>query len=192
LGCSASWCPRRRASLCWPILPTSDGGPFTRAELEPAARVLGLLVQFYDASTNQEIDAAYAKLVDERPDALFFSSDGVLHQPACADLAGRTPCASRSVREFVEAGGLMSYGTNITDMYRQVGVYSGRILKGEKPGDLPVLQPTKFDMVINLTTAKALGISIPHTLIALADEVIDAAGVMESVDGFDFQLMLRK
>jgi putative ABC transport system substrate-binding protein len=165
------------ARLAVLVNPTNVGrGPFTRAELEPAARVLGLQVQFYDASTNQEIDAAYATLVHERPDALFVSSDVFFtsRRVQLISLAARHALpAAYSLREFVEAGGLMSYGTSITDMYRQVGVYSGRILKGEKPADLPVVQVSKFELVINLQTAKLLGIDVPPMLLASAEAVIE-------------------
>jgi putative ABC transport system substrate-binding protein len=165
------------ARLAVLVNPTNVGrGPFTRAELDPAARVLGLQVQFYDASTNQEIDAAYAALVHERPDALFVSSDGFFtsRRVQLIALAARHALpAAYSVREFVEAGGLMSYGTSLTDMYRQVGVYSGRILKGEKPADLPVVQASKFELVVNLQTAKLLGLDVPPMLLARADEVIE-------------------
>ena len=165
------------ARLAVLINPANVGrGPLTRAELEPAAGVLGLRLQFYDASTNQEIDAAYARLVHERPDALFVSSDVFFtsRRVQLISLAARHALpAAYSVREFVEAGGLMSYGTNITDMYRQVGAYSGRILKGEKPADLPVLQVSKFELVINLQTAKLLRIDVPPMLLARADEVIE-------------------
>ena len=165
------------ARLAVLVNPTNIGrGPFTRAELEPAARVLGLQVQFYDASTNQEIDAAYATLVHERPDALFVSSDVFFtsRRVQLISLAARHALpAAYSLREFVEAGGLMSYGTSITDMYRQVGVYSGRILKGEKPADLPVVQVSKFELVINLQTAKLLGIDVPPMLLASAEAVIE-------------------
>jgi putative tryptophan/tyrosine transport system substrate-binding protein len=165
------------ARLAVLVNPTNVGrGPFTRAELEPAARVLGLQVQFYDASTNQEIDAAYATLVHERPDALFVSSDVFFtsRRVQLISLAARHALpAAYSLREFVEAGGLMSYGTSITDMYRQVGVYSGRILKGEKPAALPVVQVSKFELVINLQTAKLLGIDVPPMLLASAEAVIE-------------------
>jgi putative tryptophan/tyrosine transport system substrate-binding protein len=165
------------ARLAVLVNPTNVGrGPFTRAELDPAARVLGLQVQFYDASTNQEIDAAYAALVHERPDALFVSSDGFFtsRRVQLIALAARHALpAAYSVREFVEAGGLMSYGTSLTDMYRQVGVYSGRILKGEKPADLPVVQASKFELVVNLQTAKLLGLDVSPMLLARADEVIE-------------------
>jgi ABC-type uncharacterized transport system substrate-binding protein len=148
----------------------------TRRDLEPAARVLGLQLQFYDASTSKEIDAAYATLVHERPDALFVGSDTLFtnRRVQLIALAARHALpAAYSVRESVEAGGLMSYGTSIADMYRQVGVYAGRILKGEKPADLPVLQATKFELVINLQTAKLLGLTVPPMLLAGADEVIE-------------------
>ena len=148
----------------------------TRSDLEPAARVLGLQTQFYDASTSKEIDAAYATLVRERPDALFVGADTLFtsRRVQLTALAARHALpAVYSVREFVDAGGLMSYGTSIAEMNRQVGVYTGRILKGEKPADLPVLQATKFELVINLQTARLLGIEVPATLLARADEVIE-------------------
>ena len=151
-------------------------GPSTREEIEPAARVLGLQIQFYDASTDQEIDAVYARLVRERPDALLVAPD-VFFTSRSAQLtalaARHALPAAYSVRESVEAGGLMSYGTSIADMYRQVGIYSGRMLKGVKPADLPVVQATKFELTINLKTAKALCLDIPPTLLARADEVIE-------------------
>jgi putative ABC transport system substrate-binding protein len=148
----------------------------TRGDLEPAARVLGLQTQFYDASASKEIDAAYATLVRDRPDALFVGADTLFtnRRVQLTALAARHALpAAYSVREFVEAGGLMSYGTSIADMHRQVGVYVGRILNGDKPADLPVLQATKFELVINLQTASLLGLEIPPTLLARADEVIE-------------------
>ena len=158
------------------VNPANVGrGALTRTELEPAAHVLGLQVQFYDASTNPEIDAAYATLVRERPDALFVSSDTFFtsRRVQLISLAARHALpAAYSVREFVEAGGLMSYGTSLAEAFRQVGVYSGRILKGEKPADLPVVQASKFELIINLQTAKLLGLTVPPTLLATADEVI--------------------
>jgi ABC-type uncharacterized transport system substrate-binding protein len=159
------------------VNPANVGrGALTRTELEPAARVLGLQVQFYDASTNPEIDAAYATLVRERPDALFVSSDAFFssRRVQLISLAARHALpAAYSVREFVEAGGLMSYGTSLAEAFRQVGVYSGRILKGEKPADLPVVQASKFELIINLQTAKLLGLEVPPMLLARADEVIE-------------------
>jgi len=159
------------------VNPANVGrGALTRTELEPAARVLGLQVQFYDASTNPEIDAAYATLVRERPHALFVSSDSFFtsRRVQLISLAARHALpATYSVREFVEVGGLMSYGTSLAEAYRQVGVYSGRILKGEKPADLPVVQASKFELIINLQTAKILGLEVPQTLLARADEVVE-------------------
>jgi putative tryptophan/tyrosine transport system substrate-binding protein len=159
------------------VNPANVGrAPDTRRDVEPAAHLLGLQIQFYEASTSSEIDGAYATLVRERPDALFVAPDGFFtsRRVQLTALAARHALpAAYSVREFVEAGGLMSYGTSLPDMYRQVGVYAGRILKNEKPADLPVVQATKFELVINLQTARLLGLTVPPTLLARADEVVE-------------------
>ena len=141
-----------------------------------AARAIGLQIQFLKASTSREIEAAFATLVRDRADALFITPDAffVSRRVQIATLAARQGIPSaHSTSEEAEAGGLMSYGTDILDMWRQVGVYSGQILKGAKPADLPVLQSTKFTFVINLKTARALGIEVPNSLQLLADEVIE-------------------
>jgi putative ABC transport system substrate-binding protein len=162
------------AVLLNPANPTNASS--TRTDVESAAATLGLQVQIYNASTSQEIDAAFAVLVRGRADALFVGPDGFFdsRRVQLTALAARHVLpASYPAREMVEAGGLMSYGTSITDMHRQLGVYAGRILKGAKPADLPVVQSTKFELVINVQTAKLLGITIPPTLLARADEVIE-------------------
>jgi len=145
-------------------------------DIPEAARALGLQTQILNASTSREIEAAFATLVRERADALFIAPDGFFssRRVQFATLAAhhRVP-AAYALREFVEAGGLMSYGTDIVDMFRQVGVYTGQILKGAKPADLPVLQSTKFEFVINLQTARALGLEVPPGLLTAADEVIE-------------------
>ena len=137
---------------------------------------MGLQIQVLNASTNREIEAAFATFVRERPDARLRWHRPVLNQPACpigpTGDAPQVP-AAYSLREFAEAGGLMSYGTNIADAFRQIGVYAGRILKGAKPADLPVVQSTKFELVINASTARMLGLTVPSTLLATADEVIE-------------------
>ena len=144
-------------------------------EVQEAALTLGLQIQILNASTIGEIDSAFATIARERPDALLVTGDAffVARRGQFATLAAsdRIP-AAYSIRDHVAAGGLMSYGTDLADMFRQVGVYTGTILKGTKPADLPVLQTTKFEFVINRTTAKALGLTIPETLLATADEVI--------------------
>jgi putative tryptophan/tyrosine transport system substrate-binding protein len=148
----------------------------TLSELERAARALGLQVQIFNASTNREIDAAFAALVPERPDALFVAPDGFFtsRRVQLAALAARHALpATYSVRDFVDVGGLMSYGTRLTDAYRQLGAFAARILKGAKPADLPVVQSTKFELVINAQIARMLGLTVPPTLLATADEVIE-------------------
>jgi putative ABC transport system substrate-binding protein len=149
---------------------------FNMQELERAASAAGLTIQVLHASTGTEINAAFAALGRERPDALFVGPGPffVVRRVQLANLAARYAIpAVFSVRDNVEAGGLMSYGTDINHAYRQVGLYTGRILKGAKPTDLPVLQPTKFELVINMQTATMLGIDVPSSLLARADEVIE-------------------
>jgi putative tryptophan/tyrosine transport system substrate-binding protein len=145
-------------------------------EAETAGRAMGLQIQVFQAGTSGEIDAAFATFARERPDALFFSPDPffTVRRVQLATLAARHAIPSAfSAREPVDVGGLISYGPNINDAYRQTGVYTGRILKGAKPGDLPVLQSTKFDLVINARTAQMLGLTVPPSLLAIADEVIE-------------------
>jgi putative ABC transport system substrate-binding protein len=145
-------------------------------EVPEAARAIGLQIQVLNASTSREIEAAFATLVRDRADALFVAPDGFFgsRRVQFATLAAhhRVP-AAYPLREFVEVGGLMSYGTDFLDSWHQVGVYTGQILKGAKPADLPVLQSTKFEFAINLQTARALGIEVPNSLQLLADEVIE-------------------
>ena len=136
---------------------------------------MGLQIQVFNASTSGEIDAVFATLARERPDALFVAPDSFFtnRRVQITALAARERIAATySVREDVVAGGLMSYGTDNADRLRQIDVYTGKILNGTKPADLPVAQATKFEFVINLKTAKALGLTIPETLLATADEVI--------------------
>ena len=155
------------------------GGPrieYVIADLRAAASSLGLEIEVISAVTNRDIDMAFATLMQKRADALLTTPSALFG--ACrlqlAMLAARYAVpAMYHDRLFTEAGGLMSYGTSLADVYRQVGVYTGRVLKGEKPADLPVLQPTKLEFVINLKTAKALGLTVPRTLLVLADEVIE-------------------
>ena len=148
----------------------------TVKEVEAAARALGLQIQVFNVSTIREIDAAFATFVRERPDALFVAGDPFFssRRVQLARLAAfhRLP-ATFALRDYVEAGGLMSYGPSITDAWRQIGVYAGRILKGTKPSDLPVMQSNKFELVINAGTARMFGLTVPDKLIVAADEVIE-------------------
>ena len=145
-------------------------------EEQEAARTLGLQILVFNASTIGEIDAAFSALARVRADALVVAGDGFFNSRRVqfATLAARDRVPTGFVsREYVEAGGLMNYGTNIADMFRQTGIYTGSILKGARPADLPVLQATKFEFLINLNTAKVLGLEVPPMLLARADEVID-------------------
>jgi ABC-type uncharacterized transport system substrate-binding protein len=148
----------------------------TLRDVEPAARAMGLQIQVLNASTSREIDTAFASFVRERPDAVYVSLDAFLNsrRAQLVNLASRHAIpATFSNRDFAEIGGLMSYGANIADAFRQVGVYTGRILKGAKPADLPVVQSSKFELVINAQTARILGLTVPPSLLAIADEVIE-------------------
>jgi putative tryptophan/tyrosine transport system substrate-binding protein len=148
----------------------------TVREVQKAAPTMGLQIQIFNATTIGEIDAAFAALARERPDALFVAGDALFGsrrvQLATLTARDRIP-AIYAIREPVAAGGLMSYGTDLAELFRQMGVYCGSILKGAKPADLPVLQSTKFEFVINLTTAKALGLTVPPGVLSIADEVIE-------------------
>ena len=148
----------------------------TLKDVESAARAMGLQLKVFNASTSREIDAAFASFGRERPDALFVGGAPFLNarRVQLAFAAGRYGIPAIYVgRPYAEVGGLMSYGPNIADAYRQMGVYVGRILKGDKPADLPVVQSSKFELVINHQTAKTLGLTVPPSLLALADEVIE-------------------
>jgi putative ABC transport system substrate-binding protein len=148
----------------------------TLRDVEPAARTMGLQIQVLNASSSREINAAFAEFVRERPDALFVGGDPFFNSRRIqlALLAARHAVpAAYAQRDYPAAGGLMSYGTNVSDAWRQVGDYTGRILKGVKPADLPVVQSSKFELVINAETARLLGLELPPTVLARADEVIE-------------------
>jgi putative ABC transport system substrate-binding protein len=152
-----------------------NAGPDTKS-LQAAAQALGRRMEILKAGNERELEAVFATIADQRIGALFVNIDSFFaaHADQMVALAARQRVpASYPLRHFVAAGGLMSYDANFADAFRRAGVYVGRILKGEKPADLPVLQPTRFQLAINLKTAKALGLTIPDKLLALADEVIE-------------------
>jgi putative ABC transport system substrate-binding protein len=148
----------------------------TLRDIDPASRAIGFQIKIFNASSSREIDTAFEAIANERQDAVFVGASPFMsgQHVQLAQLAAfhRIP-ASYVQREFVEVGGLMSYGANIADAFRQLGVYAGRIIKGAKPADLPVVQATKFELVINAHTARMLGITVPPTLLSTADRVIE-------------------
>jgi putative ABC transport system substrate-binding protein len=156
--------------------PVTAFAKSTIAETQTAASAIGIQVDAFVAGTKEEIDTTFAKMVQWRADALVVAVSALFEnrRVQLATLAAyhRLP-ATYAERVFVDVGGLMSYGASWAEQFRQVGLYAGRILKGEKPADLPVMQPTKFEFVINLQTARTLGIEIPPTLLAVADDVIE-------------------
>jgi putative tryptophan/tyrosine transport system substrate-binding protein len=176
----------KRLELLHQLVPTTviaflvnpdnfNAAPDTR-DVEHAAHALGLRTLVLNARSEGDFDQTFATLALQRARALVVAADSFFidQRDQLATMAARHAVLTiYNQREFVEAGGLMSYGTNLPDAYRQAGIYTGRILKGEKPSELPVPRPTKFEFVINLKTANALGLTIPQTLLAIADEVIE-------------------
>ena len=166
-------------AVCIAVLINPANAPVAETmlrEVPEAARAIGLQIQVLNASTSREIEAAFVTLVNDRADALFIAPDGFFSsrrvQFTTLAATRRVPAAYH-LREFVEVGGLMSYGTDFLDSWHQVGGYTGQILKGAKPAELPVLQSTKFEFAINLQTARALGLEVPNSMQLLADEVIE-------------------
>lgn len=166
-----------RATLIGALVdPTFPGTPRQVEELHSAAAAQDLQIRILKASSESELDSSFAELVKAGVNAIALVGNPLFNakRDQLIALSAHYALPSMSeIRQFAEAGGLLSYGPSIDEVYRQLGVYAGRILKGESPGDLPVVQPSKFELVINLKTAKALGIEIPPTLLALADEVIE-------------------
>jgi putative tryptophan/tyrosine transport system substrate-binding protein len=163
----------RIAVLVDPKSPTTE--PFV-SQVRAAASVIGQQIEVLSVSSDREIETALTTLVQRGADALLVGGGGLMysHREQIVALAARHRIPAMYIlRDYVAAGGLMSYGASTTDAYRQAGIYAGRILKGEKPGDLPVVLGAKFELVINLTTAKVLGLEVPDRLLALADEVIE-------------------
>jgi len=164
------------ATIAVLVNPNSPNAEMQVNDIQIAARSVGQQVDILNASTIREIDAAFARLARMRVEALLVAADPIFFNRASqlVVLATRHAIpALYSRREFVAVGGLMSYGANADEGYHTAGVYAGRILKGEKPDDLPIQLPTKFELVINLSTARALGLDVPATLLARADEVIE-------------------
>jgi len=158
------------------INPNSPFAESATSDLQAAARAIGQKLDIFKATTNREIDTAFRTLVGRRAEALMIVTNTLFlsRRVQLVTLAARHAIPTIwTSREYAEIGGLMSYGTNLADVWRQVGVYTGRILKGVKPADLPVVQPTKFEFVINLQTATTLGLEVPTSLLARADEVIE-------------------
>ena len=158
------------------VNPTNSNAETTVRDVQSAARAIGLQIQVFNAGTSREINAAFTTFARERLDAVFIGVDPFFNSRRIqlVQLATRYALpASYPARDFAEAGGLISYGADIADAWRQVGDYTGRILKGAKPAELPVLQSSKFELVVNAETARLLGLAVPDKLLALADEVIE-------------------
>jgi putative tryptophan/tyrosine transport system substrate-binding protein len=158
------------------VNPKSPNADVQLKDAQAAARALGQQIHVFNASTENEIDAAFALVAKQKSDALLVGTDPFFtsQRDRLVALAAKNRIpAVYSLRDYAQAGGLMSYGASLTDAYRQAGIYAGRILKGAKPTDLPVMQSTKFELIINLKTARALGLEVPDRLLALADEVIE-------------------
>jgi putative ABC transport system substrate-binding protein len=165
------------AALRFALLLNPNDARRQASDAQQAAAAIGRQIETFTASTNDEIDTTLAQIIAWRADALLIGDSPLFVGRGARQLAARmlrhALPAIHYFREYVEAGGLMSYGSSLTDTARLAGIYVGRILKGEKPADLPVMQPTRFELVLNLTTAKAIGLDVPPTLLALADEVIE-------------------
>jgi putative ABC transport system substrate-binding protein len=158
------------------INPSDAASASATADVESAAHAMGLQARIFNASQSREIIDAFTTIARDHHEALLVGPNPyfVVRRAQLVTLAARHAIpTSYNVRDFVEAGGLMSYGTNLTDAYRQTGSYTGRILNGAKPADLPIVRPTKFELVINTETARLLGLTVPPTLLARADEVIE-------------------
>ena len=156
--------------------PNSPAAELELRDIPDAARAIGQKIVILEAGNERDIDAAFASLVQRQIGALLVASDPFFSNRRDQIVALATQYSLPTIyfsREFAAAGGLMSYGANLADAFRQAGIYTGRVLKGEKPADLPVMQPTKFELVVNLKTAKALGFTVPPALLARADEVIE-------------------
>jgi len=158
------------------VNPNGPSAELTMRDVQEAASAKGLQLHILQASTESEIDAAFISLVERQAGGLVVGSDPFFNsrrEQLVALAARHAVPAIYEWREFAAAGGLISYGPSITDTWRQVGIYAGRVLKGAKPADLPVQQPTKFELVVNLKTATALGLTVPQSILARADEVIE-------------------
>ena len=166
----------RDARFAFLVNPRNPQSQPVITDVQAAASAMGQQLEILTATTNRDISPAFSDAVQKRADALLISADPLFANRLVqlATLAARHAMPTIfALREFAEVGGLMSYGSNFTDLFRQAGTYTGRVLKGEKPADLPILQATKFEFVVNLQTAEALGLDVPATLLALADEVIE-------------------